>query len=33
MEPCFDSESLKFKDCVQNGCQLGFEDLFDQHTQ
>ena len=28
MEHCYDS-----KDGVQNGCQVGSEDLFDQHTQ
>ena len=33
MEYCLDSEGLNIKDGVQNGRQLGSEDLFDQNTQ
>ena len=33
LEHCFYSEGWNIKDDVQNGRQLGSEDLFDQHTQ
>ena len=33
IEHCFDSEDSNIKVGVQNGRQLGSEDLFDQHTQ
>ena len=33
LEHCFDSEGWNIKDDVQNGRQLGSEDLFDQNTQ
>ena len=33
IEHYFDSEGCNIKDGVQNGRQLGSEDLFDQHTQ
>ena len=29
MEHCIDLEGRNIKDGVQNGCQLGSEDLFD----
>ena len=33
MEHCFDSEGWNIKDSVQDGRQLGFLDLYDQHTR
>ena len=33
MEHCFYSECGNIKDGVQDGRQLGFLDLYDQHTQ
>ena len=33
MEHYFDSEGWNIKDGVQDGRQLGLEDLYDQHTR
>ena len=33
MEHYFDSEGRNIKDGVQDGRQLGFKDLYDQHTR
>ena len=33
MEHCFDSEGWNIKDGVQVGRQVGFLDLYDQHTR